>query len=75
MTKNMGTFQKKSEKNRALIQGVISRLIILKDIFLYPQLSPKDPRLSVNEIFKEIAKQDAEIREGFEIIPDKLYIR
>ncbi len=75
ITKNMGTFQKKRDSNIALVQGIISGLIILKDVFLYPQLPPKSAHLSVNEIFGEIARQDAEIREGYEIIPDQLYIR
>lgn len=46
-----------------------------KDIFLYPQLPLKSTHLSTNEIFEEIARQDAEIREGYEIIPEELYIR
>jgi len=71
----MGTFQKKKNTDRAIVQGIISGLIILKDTFLYPQLPPKTPHLSVNEIFNEITRQDAEIRKGYEIIPDRLFIR
>jgi len=71
----MGTFQKQRDTNIALVQGIVSGLIILKDVFLYPRLPKQSTQLSLNEIFEEIDKQDAEIREGYEVIPEELYIR